>query len=69
MIRQENGTEMSDEEIKAFMDTFKQFMNQADVEILNYMRRESTRKYNQQLYQSEADKYKVSLNYYMQEFI
>ena len=69
MIQQENGTQMSDEEIKTFMDTFKQFMNQADVEILNYMRRESTRKYNQQLYQSEADKYKLSLNYYMQEFI
>ena len=69
MIQQENGTEMSDEEIKTFMDTFKQFMNQADVEILNYMRRESTRKYYKQLHQSEADKYKVSLNYYMQEFI
>lgn len=69
MILRENGTEMSDEEIKTFMDTFKQFMNQADVEILNYMRRESTRKYNQQLYKLKAEKLKVSLNYYMQEFI
>ena len=45
---------MSDEEIKTFITTFKSFMQHADVEEMNYLRRESTRKYKQLYYQSQA---------------
>ena len=38
---------MSDEEIKTFITTLKSFMQHADVEEMNYLRRESTRKYKQ----------------------
>ena len=34
---------MSDEEIKTFITTLKSFMQHADVEEMNYLRRESTR--------------------------
>ena len=34
---------MSDEEIQTFITTFKSFMQHADVEEMNYLRRESTR--------------------------
>ena len=45
---------MSDEEIKTFITTLKSFMQHADVEEMNYLRRESTRKYKQLYYQSQA---------------
>ena len=52
---------MSDEEIKTFITTFKSFMQHADVEEMNYLRRESTRKYKQLYYQSQAKKHNVSM--------
>ena len=51
---------MSDDEIQTFITTFKQFMNHADVEEMNYLRRESTRKYKQLYYQNQAKKHNVS---------
>ena len=45
---------MSDDEIKTFITTFKSFMKHADVEEMNYLRRESTRKYKQLYYQGQA---------------
>ena len=59
---------MSDEEIKTFITTFKSFMQHADVEEMNYLRRESTRKYKQLYYQSQAKKHNVSYDYYLSEF-
>ena len=59
---------MSDEEIKTFITTFKSFMQHADVEEMNYLRRESTRKYKQLYYQSQAKKHNVSYDYYISEF-
>jgi len=59
---------MSDEEIKTFITTFKQFMKHADVEEMNYLRRESTRKYKQLYYQNQAKKHNVSYDYYISEF-
>ena len=50
---------MSDE-IKTFITTFKSFMKHADVEEMNYLRRESTRKYKQLYYQNQAKKHNVS---------
>ena len=59
---------MSDDEIKTFITTFKSFMQHADVEEMNFLRRESTRKYKQLYYQSQAKKHNVSLDYYISEF-
>ena len=59
---------MSDDEIKTFITTFKQFMNHADVEEMNYLRRESTRKYKQLYYKNQAKKLGVSYDYFISEF-
>ena len=59
---------MSDDEIKTFITTFKSFMEQASVSELNYLRRESNRKYRQMYYSNQAKKHKVSLDYYNSEF-
>ena len=45
---------MSDDEIKTFITTFKSYMEQASVSELNYIRRESNRKYREMYYQSQA---------------
>ena len=59
---------MSDDDIKTFITTLKSFMQHADVEEMNYLRRESTRKYKQLYYQSQAKKHNVSYDYYLHEF-
>ena len=60
---------MSEEELNQFEKALETFMEYASVEELNYLRRESTRKYNQSYYQSKADELKVSIDYYMKEFV
>jgi len=60
---------MSEEELEQFEKALETFMEYASVEELNYLRRESTRKYNQSYYQSKADELKVSIDYYMKEFV
>ena len=59
---------MSDDEIKTFITTFKSFMNHARVEEMNYLRRESTRKYKQLYYLNQSKKHIVSYDYYISEF-
>ena len=68
IIQHNEVVSMSDEEIKTFITTFKSFMQHADVEEMNYLRRESTRKYKQLYYQSQAKKHNVSYDYYLHEF-
>ena len=68
IIQHKWGSTMSDDEIKTFITTFKSFMQHADVEEMNYLRRESTRKYKQLYYQSQAKKHNVSYDYYLSEF-
>ena len=59
---------MSDDEIQTFITTFKSYMERASVSELNYLRRESNRKYREMYYQNQAEKHKVSLDYYLSEF-
>ena len=59
---------MSDEEIQTFITTFKSFTKHADVEEMNYLRRESTRKYKQMYNKNQAKKHNVSYDYYLHEF-
>ena len=59
---------MSDDEIKTFITTFKSFMKHADVEEMNYLRRESTRKNKQLYYKNQAKQLGVSYDYFISEF-
>ena len=60
---------MSEEELEQFEKSLQSFLQHANVEELNYLRRESTRKYNQSYYQHKAKELKVDLDYYMKEFV
>ena len=60
--------ELTDDEINSFITTFKSYMERASVSELNYIRRESNRKYRQMYYQNQAKKHNVSLDYYIAEF-
>ena len=59
---------LSEEEIKTFITTFKSYIERASVSELNYLRRESNRKYRQMYYINQAKQHKVSLDYYISEF-
>ena len=59
---------LSNEEIETFINCFKDFIQRAEVEELNYLRRESQRKYRQMNYTNQAKKHNVSLDYYISEF-
>ena len=59
---------LSNEEIETFITTFKSYMERASVSELNYIRRESNRKYRQMYYINQAKKQNVSLDYYISEF-
>ncbi len=60
---------MNEQDIEMFMKSFDDFMNHADVEIQNYVRREAVRKYNQSSLEQEAAEMEVTVDYYMQEFV
>ena len=59
---------LSNEEIETFITTFKSYMERASVSELNYIRRESNRKYRQMYYTDQAKNLNVSLDYYISEF-
>ncbi len=60
---------MSEEELEQFEKSLQSFLQHANVEELNYLRRESTRKYNQSYYSHKAKELGVDLDYYMKEFV
>ena len=60
---------MSEEELEQFEKSLQSFLQHANVEELNYLRRESTRKYNQSYYKNKAKELGVQLDYYMKEFV
>ena len=59
---------LSNEEIETFINCFKDFIQRAEVAELNYLQRESGRKYRQMYYTNQAKKHNVSLDYYISEF-
>ena len=59
---------LSEEEIKTFITTFKSYIERASVSELNYLRRESNRKYREMYYTNQAKKLNISLDYYLSEF-
>ena len=60
---------MNEQDIEMFMKSFDDFMNHADVEMQNYVRREAVRKYNQSSMEQKAAEMEVTVDYYMQEFM
>ena len=60
---------MNEQDIEMFMKAFDDFMNHADVEMQNYIRREAVRKYNQSSLEQKAAEMEVTVDYYMQEFM
>ena len=63
-----NQEPLSDEEIKTFITTFKSYIERASVSELNYLRRESNRKYREMYYTNQAKKLNISIDYYLSEF-
>ena len=59
---------MTDDEIEQFIILLKSFMDHASVEELNYLQRESKRKYNLAYNTYKANELGVSVEYYMAEF-
>ena len=59
---------LSNEEIKTFINCFKDFIQRAEVAELNYLSRESGRKYRQMYYTNEAKRLGIPLDYYISEF-
>ena len=60
---------MNEQDIEMFMKSFDDFMNHADVEMQNYVRREAVRKYNQSSLEQKAAEMEVTVDYYMSEFM
>ena len=60
---------MNEQDIEMFMKSFDDFMNHADVEMQNYVRREAVRKYNQTSLEQKAAEMEVTVDYYMSEFM
>ena len=60
---------MNEQDVEMFMKSFDDFMNHADVEIQNYVRREAVRKYNQTSLEQKAAEMEVTVDYYMSEFM
>ena len=63
-----NNEPLSNEEIETFINSFKTFISRAEVEELNYLRRESSRKYRQMYYLNESKRLGITLDYYLSEF-
>tara|TARA_B100002019_G_C20932210_1_gene432699 strand:- start:367 stop:573 length:207 start_codon:yes stop_codon:yes gene_type:complete len=62
-------SDMNDQEIEMFMKAFDDFMEHADVEMQNYVRREAARKYTKSFYEKKASELEVTVDYYMSEFL
>ena len=60
---------MNEQDIEMFMKSFDDFMNHADVEIQNYVRREAVRKFNQTSLEQKAAEMEETVDYYMSEFM
>ncbi len=59
---------MTDDEITHFISLFQDFMQRAEVEELNYIRREASRQYQKSYYLHKATELGITLDYYIAEF-
>ena len=59
---------MTDDEIATFISLLQDFMHRAEVEELNYIRREANRQYQKSYYSYKAKELGITLDYYISEF-
>ena len=59
---------MTDDEIAQFISLFQDYMVHAEVEELNYIRREAHRQYTKSYYLHKATELGITLDYYIAEF-
>ena len=59
---------MTDDEIAQFISLFQDYMVHAEVEELNYIRREAHRQYTKSYYLHKANELGITLDYYIAEF-
>ena len=59
---------MTDDEIANLISLFQEFMQRAEVEELNYIRREAHRLYQKSYYLHKATELGITLDYYIAEF-
>ena len=60
---------MNDEDVKQFITAFEDFMKHSDVEMQNYIRRESARQYTKSFFEKQAAEMGVPVDYYISEFV
>ena len=59
---------LTEDEIAHFISLFQDFMQHAEVEELNYIRREASRQYQKSYYLHKATELGITLDYYIAEF-
>jgi len=59
---------VTDDEIAQFISLFQDYMVHAEVEELNYIRREAHRQYTKSYYLHKAKELGITLDYYIAEF-
>jgi len=60
---------MNDEDILQFMNAFEDYMKHAEVEEFNHSAWTCARQYSTHFYEQKAAELKVSVEYYLQEFM
>ena len=60
---------MNDSEITQFMTAMKDFMTHAETEIQSYLEWQEARSYMNDFYEKLAEKYEVTVDYILDEFI
>jgi hypothetical protein len=60
---------MNDSDIKQFIDAFDDFLKHAEEEIDSYLKWQEARVYTNEFYKQKAAEYKVSVDYYLAEFV
>jgi len=60
---------MNDEDINQFLSAFADFMNHAEDSIHSYEQWKEAEEYTHQFYERKAEKLKVTIDYYLAEFL
>lgn len=62
-------SELTNQEIEQFLNSFCDFMKHADEEICSFEQREEARMYIEEWIEKRASELEVTCDYYMQEFM
>ena len=62
-------TDMNDEDIRQFLQSFSDFMKHSDVEIQRHDEYLRAKEYTDSLLEKKAAELEITVDYYMQEFL